>query len=131
MKTRVKGDEPRAIWYSHGYQTISKDDHNIHLHRYLMEKQVGRKLLPSEHVHHINGIRDDNRIENLEIISIAAHGKISGEKARGIAKPNARKEPIQKICPECQKTFIARYPSQWLCSYKCNGIRNARKKWRK
>jgi hypothetical protein len=41
----------------------------IYQHRFVLEQHLGRSLFPWENVHHINGVRDDNRLENLELWS--------------------------------------------------------------
>ena len=78
-KTRKREGHPR--WQ--GGRNFSRRDGYITIllpsgkrmleHRFVLEEKMGRPLKPSEIGHHLNGVRDDNRPENLVAIPRSFH----------------------------------------------------------
>lgn len=54
----------------------STSDGYVFEHRLIMEKHIGRYLRDDEVVHHINHVRNDNRLENLELMTFKEHASL-------------------------------------------------------
>lgn len=77
---------------------MARRNNYIAEHRIVMARHLGRCLEPKELVHHLNGIKDDNRIENLMLVDSHEHGNIiAGFKERIATLEKQQKELLIRI----------------------------------
>lgn len=100
------------------YHLLKRGGKIIGEHRYIVQERIGRPLLPTEHVHHINEVKADNSPTNLEgPLTPAEHGKRHQKYpdvkdcviCSGKFTPHKTKRKRQQTCSrECMKELIKR-----------------------
>jgi len=129
MGSRNANAKNRYVSAESGYVFLRRPGHPnadkrgyVREHIFVMSDHLGRPLAKNEVVHHINGVRDDNHLGNLIIMTRAAHTsehhtglhkpeslknlrKMTSKQAKAnwAARPNDRAKP--KVCDHCGQDF--------------------------
>lgn len=97
---------------SHGYITVYAPEHpfadhhgHVYEHRIVMEQKLERYLTVIERIHHINGVKSDNRLENLKLCSCLAEHRSLHRLELSNRKRFFEPNDIRECACGCGKTF--------------------------
>jgi len=139
MKEQESNELAIKVRILNGYRVIYMPDHPssmkcenwlgwVYEHIYFAEQSLGRQLHKDEVVHHLNGIREDNRCSNLLILTKSQHARLHSwleagapfEKSNGENGMNSGKSKGVPVCKVCGLTLQT--DQSIYCSTKCNAL---------
>lgn len=120
---------------NNGYHIIYINGKNIAQHRLVMEEHLGRALTSDEEIHHIDGDKLNNDIENLQIMTRAEHtshhhkGKVTSDETR---RKISQARMGQRNSPEARlKMSVSGKAKVFTEEHRRNLSKASRRYWRK
>lgn len=111
-----------------GYVRMIHQGRETRKHRVVAEQMLGRPLLSTEHVHHRNGTKSDNRPENLEIVDNRSHLREHWQEGHYDPRVKRQTKPeatcsgcghfgrlrAKGMCSSCYfQDYYQRHPEKW------------------
>lgn len=123
VKVVKKGDYDYALVKDHPNATSNG---YVLYHRVVMENYLGRLLYSDEVVHHKDGNKHNNTIDNLEVLSNKEHSTLHAKRGRTY---------VELVCKNCGKVFYRekrqiKKGRDAFCSRRCNGDYQRKHNWK-
>lgn len=99
------------LYFLDSRHPLANSGGKVYHHRHIASVKLGRWLLPSEVVHHIDEHKDNNAPENLEILTASEHMRLH-------SLQHGRSVPREVVCPICGVTFMT--CNNTYCSVPCS-----------
>lgn len=88
-------DDQGYVMLRRPHHPMAQSNGYVYEHRLVMSEHLGRTLEKDEQVHHINGLRDDNRPENLVVIKGGKHQQLHADHRREVWELRKRVEQLE------------------------------------